>query len=293
MKSGNELIHTFWGRATLRVTKKPSQTFLSFGKFQLNVRDMLDILTSKLLTDAGFPHHGFTTRLKGVSKGPYASLNMGYGIGDDDAAVCRNHELLRIRLDADMPMARLRQVHSGTVVPAAEVIGSSHHDGWRGPGSVEADGIVSESPGVLLAVQVADCVPVLLADPKTGSVAAVHAGWRGASKRVVQNAVRKLEHLGASPGRIVAALGPRICPKCYEVGEDVARHFPESVDPLRRAPGKFLLDLARAVEVSLLAAGLSSRNIDVLGATTCCDDRFYSYRKSGGTCGRGLGFISG
>ncbi len=254
---------------------------------------MLDILTSRRLLEAGFSHHGFTTRHGGVSQGPYFSLNLGFDVGDDDDAVRRNHELLRSHLGTDLPLARLHQVHLGAIAAASEVLGAANRDGWTGPGTAQADGIVSADPGVLLAVQAADCVPVLLADPKTRAVAAVHAGWRSTSKRVVQNAVRKLEHLGASSKTIVAAVGPRICPTCYEVGEEVARHFPESADPLRRSPGKFLLDLAAAVEVSLIAAGLSSPNIDVLDATTCCDDRFYSYRKSGGTCGRFFGFISG
>jgi hypothetical protein len=157
---------------------------------------------------------------------------------------------------------------------------------------VEADAVFSFGSAAVLAVQTADCAAVLLADPESRAVAAVHAGWRGAASGVIRSAVRALRDHGSEPRRLLAAIGPCIGPECYEVGADVARRFPESTDPVKGEPGKFFLDLGAAVEVSLLAAGLTSSNIDrVRACTRCAAEELYSHRGSGGTCGRGLGLI--
>jgi hypothetical protein len=144
----------------------------------------------------------------------------------------------------------------------------------------------------VLAVQTADCAAVLLADPESRAVAAVHVGWRGAAGGVLRGAVRALRSRGSDPLRLLAVIGPCIGPECYEVREDVAHRFPESIDPVAGKPGAFLLDLGYAIEVSLIAAGLTSRNVDrIRVCTRCAAGELFSHRGSGGRCGRGLGFI--
>ncbi len=241
----------------------------------------IQLFTSELLARAGFAH-GFAKRAGGVSEGPYASLNLASGVGDDEACVAQNVSRLRAAIGADVPLARVRQVHGNAVVDAAVALGAE----------VEADAIAAQGIDAFLAVRTADCAAVLLADPETRAVAAVHAGWRGASNGVIRNAVRALRDRGAEPRRLLAAIGPCIGPECYEVGADVARRFPESVDPVRGKDEAFLLDLGNAVEVSLLGAGLTSRNVDrIRVCTRCAPDALFSHRGSGGACGRNLGFI--
>jgi hypothetical protein len=250
----------------------------------------LETFESRLLYRAGFAH-GFTKRVGGVSEGPFASLNLAFGVGDDDERVRENLRRLEAALGADAPLLRVRQVHGNDVVDAAELLAVGGGE-WTAPPVVEADAIVASATAAVLAVQAADCAAVLLADPETRAVAAVHAGWRGAANGLIRNAVRALRDLGAEPGRLLAAIGPCIGPECYEVGDDVARRFPESVDPVQGRPGFHLLDLGYAVEVSLLGAGLTSRNLDrVRACTRCAAEELYSHRGSGGTCGRGLGLI--
>jgi YfiH family protein len=246
---------------------------------------------SELLIDAGFPEHGFTTRRGGVSTGPFASLNLAHDVGDDPSAVLENLSRLEAAHGGDAPLLRTVQVHGNRVVDATELLASGAGR-WTDPPGREADAITCRGLDAVLAVQVADCAPILVADPETGAVAAIHAGWRGAASGVILNAIKRLSHDGCTPRSLIAAIGPCICRGCYEVGEEVARRFPESVDPIPGEPGKHLLDLGYAIEVSLIAAGLTHANIDRLSGCSRCDDELYSHRGADGeNCGRTLGFI--
>jgi len=228
----------------------------------------------------GFTKHGFT-----------AGDGFGRDRGEEEAVDARFVEL-KNRLQTDAPLAQLQQVHGATVVNGADPAVRSV--AWTDRPTVEGDALVSFDRDVVLAVRTADCAPVLIACPTTGAVAAVHAGWKGLAKGVVRDAVKSLVRGDASPIGLLAAIGPCICEKCYEVGEDVARHFPESVDPVKDHPGKFMMELALAVEVSLITAGLTSDNIDRLDICTACGNRgLHSHRASGGNCSRQLAFICG
>jgi polyphenol oxidase len=253
---------------------------------------MIDILSSNLLNDAGFTH-GFATRSGGASRGSYASLNAAFDVGDDAAVVRENTRRIAEAAGLDGALLRVRQVHGNRVVTATELIDEKPQDRYSPP-TVEADAIVAPADTeAALAVQTADCAAVLLADPRTGVVAAVHAGWRGTAAGVLRRTVRKMAELGASSGDLLAAVGPRICLQCYEVGEEVVRAFPESADPVRGKPGTFLLDLGRAVEVSLIGLGLRGDSIDLLEhCTACSTDMFFSHRAEGEPTGRQLSFIA-
>ena len=160
----------------------------------------MEILRSRLLDP--FPH-GFTTRLGGLSRPPYDALNLGEGVGDDPAAVAESWR--RLALAAGVSFARVRQVHGARVVVAERA---------GGPGD-EADAVATRTPGVAAYVSVADCVPVLVADPRGNAVAAAHAGWRGTIARVAARAVEALVGMGARREDLVAAVGPSIGPCCY------------------------------------------------------------------------------
>lgn len=254
-------------------------------------RNGISWFQSEMLLEAGFPVHGFTKRKGGVSQGPFASLNLSYDVGDDPACVDENLWRLREAIGAEGPLFRVKQVHGIAIAEAESLPGES---AWKGEPTVEADGIVGTDAHGVLAVQNADCVPVLLADPSTRMVAAIHAGWRGASRGVVRAGVRALVDKGAKASELIAAVGPCVCESCYEVGAEVARHFPESVAEKKGTKDKFHLDLAYAVEVSLVTSGLYGTRIERIRAcSSCLAEDLYSRRRDGAVTGRFLGFISG
>jgi YfiH family protein len=242
----------------------------------------LELLSSHRLQ--GFPH-GFTTRRGGHSRGPFESLNLGGAVGDEPAALDANWAELASA--TGLAFARVRQVH-GDRVHRARAPG--------GGGTEEGDAVVSAQRGLAACVSVADCVPVLIADPKSGAVAAVHAGWRGTLARVARAAVRALERdHGARPGDLLAAVGPSIGPCCYEVSVDLAHRFRLELGPGagNPRPGQPRVDLWLASEAILKAAGLARRRIDVLGRCTSCEpDLFFSHRRDIGRTGRQVGFIA-
>jgi purine-nucleoside/S-methyl-5'-thioadenosine phosphorylase / adenosine deaminase len=241
----------------------------------------MEILRARLLAD--FPH-GFTTRRGGASRAPFDAANLGGAVGDAPEAVEANWGALRRETALDF--ARVRQVHGDRVVVA------------RAPTAPreEADAIVSAARGVAACVSVADCVPVLLADPRSGAVAAVHAGWRGTFARIAARAVEALaREAGARPGDLLAAVGPGIGPCCFEVAQDLAERFRDAMGPRIATPRVHgaRVDLFLANELTLREAGLAPERIEVLGRCTSCESEvFFSHRRDAGRTGRQVGFIA-
>jgi YfiH family protein len=172
-------------------------------------------------------------------------------------------------------MASLKQIHSGLVLCAD-----------RDAGCVgEGDALISNWPGRLVSVRTADCLPILLADARTGAVAAIHAGWRGTVAQIAATAVACMTaEFGSRPEDLLAAIGPGIGKCCYQVGAEVARQFGES--------GACNLDLAEHNSRQLKKAGLMATNIDIISACTFCQpDEFFSYRREGERAGRMISYI--
>jgi polyphenol oxidase len=242
----------------------------------------VELLTSRLL--GGF-RHGFTTRQGGHSQGPYRSLNLGGAVGDEPASVEANWA--EVRAVTGLAFARVRQVHGCRV----------HHA--QGPAEApaeEADAVVSARPGVAACVSVADCVPILVADPRSGAVAAVHAGWRGTLVRAAGRAVAELVRAhGARPADLVAAVGPSIGPCCYAVSVDLAERFRAAFGPAAAnpSPSQARVDLWLANTAILREAGLARERVEVLERCTSCEaDFFFSHRRDSGRTGRQAGFIA-
>lgn len=172
-------------------------------------------------------------------------------------------------------MASLKQIHSGIVLRADRQAGCVG----------EADALVTAEPGAMVSIRTADCLPILIADKRTGAVAAVHAGWRGTAARIAGAAVARLgEEFGARPEDLVAAIGPGIGVCCYEVGEEVALQLDRS------HAGR--VDLAQNNRRQLEQAGLAPHSIDILSPCTYCDaERFWSYRREGERAGRMISYI--
>jgi hypothetical protein len=224
---------------------------------------------------AGVPH-GFLGRRGGVSRGIYSGLNVGLGSNDDPQAVRINR---RLALEAVAPGAQLvtlHQVHSSSVIAVA----APHPDDAR----PQADALVTDRPGLALGILTADCTPVLFADPRAGVVGAAHAGWKGAIGGVVDETLAAMERLGASRSGIVAAVGPTIARKSYEVDAAFLRTF-VARDPEHERffsggrAGHYQFDLEGFVVSRIAAAGVGQ--VEALGLDTYTNpDRFFSYRRT-------------
>ena len=238
-------------------------------------------LRSGRLAGGGFDH-GFATRVGGRSAGPYASLSFG-GPGDDPDAVEENHRLLAAA--AGFPRSDLRtveQVHGGAVVLLDTLAPI--------PPGTRADALVATAPGLVPAVRTADCVPLLLADPRSGRVAAVHAGWRGAWLRIPAAAVAELRACGSRPSDLIAAVGPAIGRCCYEVSDELASRFAAAFGPAVVTGRR--LDLREVVRLQLFAAGIPAAAVEIVGGCTACDPALhFSHRRDEGRTGRHLSFV--
>ncbi|HET9449450.1 MAG TPA: peptidoglycan editing factor PgeF [Aggregicoccus sp.] len=239
--------------------------------------------------------HGFCTRAGGVSEGPFASLNLGFSVGDERERVEENYRRLAALAGAPLrALHRVSQVHGARVVQAHPQ-GSGPVSEGAGPPPTEgdADGLWTEAPGEWVAVSTADCVPILLVDPEGQRVAAVHSGWRGTEAHIAARAVEALVARGARPERLLAAVGPCIQACCYEVSAELGERFAARFGPavVDRGQGRVRLDLGRAVRQTLEGAGLTPAHVDVLPHCTACDaQRFFSHRRDAGRTGRHLSF---
>ena len=246
---------------------------------------------SPLLERAGV-QHAFSTRLGGISAPPFDSLNLGNPSGcdvqDDYPRIYQNYDLLQAAVGlAGRERCWVHQVHGGAVVeiPRGEPFESG----------AKADAMVSDDAGRILAVRVADCVPVLLATADGTRVAGIHAGWRGVTAEVVPAAYRVLLRERAT-ATILAAIGPCIGFESFEIGPEVLEQFaaafgPEA--PIRRRDGKGYVDLRAAIRVQLLRLGVPTDQIDTTDRCTVCDaDEFFSHRRERGITGRMAALIS-
>ena len=233
----------------------------------------LDIVRAAALD--GVPH-GFFGRSGGLSTGAVAGLNCGTGSGDDPATVEANRRLAADAILPGAPIASVYQIHSPTAVIVTEAVPHAER--------LKADALVTDRPGLLLAIVTADCAPILLADTEAGVIGAAHAGWRGALAGVTDQAIAAMLSLGARIERIAAAIGPCLARASFEVGHD----FPEPLladDPenecfFSEGPnGKPHFDLEAYLVACLAAAGV--RRVETSGLDTySLEDRFYSYRRA-------------
>lgn len=223
----------------------------------------------------GIPH-GFLGRRGGVSTGIVGGLNVGFGAGDDAAAVAENRARAA---GAVLPGARLvsvHQVHSPDCVTVSEP--------WSDAERPQADALVTDRPGLLLGIVTADCAPVLLADRSAGVIGAAHAGWKGAAAGVIERTLEAMEALGAKAGSIAAAVGPCIAQASYEVDADFHGRFLSAESANERfftagKPGHWQFDLEAYVAHRLESAGV--RKVQALGFDTySAPDRFYSFRRA-------------
>jgi hypothetical protein len=250
---------------------------------------------SPLLDAVGVPH-AFSTRVGGISPQPFDSLNLGNPSNcdtvDDWDSIYRNYALLEGAIGcAGRPRCWVHQVHGNVVHRVAA--GEPFESGPKG------DALVSDDAGRIVAVRVADCVPILIASNDGRLVAAVHSGWRGVIADVVGATVASMRSWRSdmSPATFVAAVGPCIGYEAFEVGPEVINEFTAAFGadaPVRRTDdGKGRVDLRRAVKQQLLRAGLTEANVDTSDRCTVRDrDEFFSHRRDRGVTGRMAALIS-
>jgi YfiH family protein len=282
----------------------------------------LNLLHAAHLSQLPWLVHGFSTRVGGFSRvyGKNA-LNLGFTKDDSKAAVERNRLAFLATLGIrgkpgtgsdPWPLVTLRQVHSD-IIRFVDSPAESQHAG---------DGLITATPGLLLAIQTADCLPIILVDPKRRAVGVFHAGWRGTLKRIVEKGVGEMcRYFGSRARDLKAEIGPGIHSCCYEVGHEVRDQFAsqfayaaklfreiEETDPVRekypmlfltaRAPGhsdlpkKIFLDLVEANRQQLLAVGLPAKGIEASPlCTSCRTDLLFSHRAEKGRTGRMMGVV--
>lgn len=213
--------------------------------------------------------HGFFGRQGGVSQGIYTSLNTGFHKDDDDTNIIENRQRICSVMGISH-MVTLRQVHKSDVLIVDQNTINGH----------QSDAMVSKTPGRLLAIQTADCAPILLTDPFEGIIGAIHAGWRSAVAGIVEKTIDAMQSLGAKKENITAAIGPCIHQKSYEVGQEVfdaAKQENFFISSVRL--GYYLFDLGGYVLHELETQGI--KNTEVLSLDTyALEDEYFSCRRS-------------
>ncbi|HEY0625705.1 MAG TPA: peptidoglycan editing factor PgeF [Allosphingosinicella sp.] len=233
----------------------------------------VDVIRAKLLYGV---RHGFLGRRGGVSEGVCAGLNVGWGSSDDRELVRENRRRAVEAVAPGTKLVTVHQVHSPVALAATEP--------WPDDARPPADAIVTDRPGLALGILTADCTPVLFADREAGVIGAAHAGWKGAVGGVIGATVEAMERLGAKRENVVAAVGPTIARKSYEVDEGFFSRFAEQDEVNERfftdgKPGHYQFDLEGYVVSRLAEAGLG--RVEALGLDTYSDpERFYSFRRA-------------
>jgi len=231
--------------------------------------------------------HGiFSTRQGGCSSAPFDHLNLGFDLGDCEHHVIKNYELLLRKSGVGGFPHQAKQVH------ASQILYCSGEGKIHGQ---EADILLADSP-CCLAVRTADCVPILLVDPTIGVFSAVHAGWRGTEKKVVQKAIEGMQNHGAHIQHILATIGPCIGPCCFKINHDISSRLMGScggkVRVIQRNFNQWYVDLAAINYQQLRAMGVLHLHIEKQDYCTMCHpELFFSYRRAGGKTGRLLAIV--
>ncbi|MEE0945642.1 MAG: peptidoglycan editing factor PgeF [Acutalibacteraceae bacterium] len=255
--------------------------------------------TFPLLDRIDFVRNAFTTRLGGVSKGMYSTMNMSFTNGDRYEDVLENYRIICNHIGADINKVVLsHQTHTNNVrIVTEEDIGKGI---FKDRDYDNVDGLITNVSGIVLVTQYADCTPLLFCDPVKRVVATSHAGWRGTASEIGRITVEKMcKHFGSNPSDIIAAIGPSICKNCYEV--DAPVYEPISKIPYldkdkiftSKGGGKYMLDLWETNKQILINAGIRPQNINVTDLCTNCNpDIFHSHRYTGGKRGNLAALIS-
>ncbi len=288
---------------TLKITRKTTQR--PVDHLQLHEQGEVTWISFPNLDEESWLLNGFSTRLGGVSKGDCATMNLGFGRGDDPEAVKENFRILGRAMGFDPDKLVLsKQTHTINIM---EVGKEEEGAGFlRERDYDDIDGLITNTPGTVLATFYADCVPLVVADPVHKAVGTAHSGWRGTVADMGGELIRRMQECyGTNPEDVIAAIGPSICQDCYEVSEDVIEQFrkayPEQTwaaifernDNDADGVAHYQLNLWEACRQNFLRAGVREENLSVPDLCTCCNPQLlFSHRASHGRRGNLAAFIS-
>lgn len=245
-------------------------------------------------------YHGFSTRLGGVSKGIYSSMNLSFTRGDEEEAVLENYrriaDAIGFSMEGIVCSDQTHTVHIRQVTEADKGKGVLQKKDYT-----DIDGLITNVPGITLTTFYADCVPLFFLDPVNKAAGLAHSGWRGTVDRMGEKMVKAMrDAFGSEPENLYAGIGPSICQDCYEVSADVADRFREEFQGYeedagllyKTKPGKYQLNLWKANEIVLKEAGILREHISFPGICTCCNPEFlFSHRASQGKRGNLCAFL--
>lgn len=306
-----EVIERLWKQAEEKSELHREKFYIRQEKeCRIDFEGEAPVVRFQVFNDLPGVNAGFSTRFGGVSNGELGELNLGFGRGDNPAAVQRNYQIFSKSFGVKTGQLVLSdQVHGTDIacVSKKDTCAGAVDGDDIGSCQVEkkltaVDGLFTNERGVCLVTAFADCVPLLFYDPVKCCIASSHSGWRGTAAGMGRKTVEEMVgRFGCRRGDILAVVGPSICQSCYEVGEDVIdemrKNFAEEeIGKIACASGgkqkKYQLDLWAANTLLLQKCGLKPENIHVSGLCTCCNpELFFSHRASGGQRGNLCGFI--
>ena len=258
----------------------------------------LPLLHYPLLDQTGMVEHCFTTRLGGVSKGMYSTLNFSFVRGDEYDSVMENYRRVAEAFGKTVDdFVCTDQTHTTTVLKVGKE--EKGYGVTKEKTYTDVDGLITNEPGVILSTFYADCVPLYFVDPVHKAIGLSHSGWRGTVGRMGQKTLEAMaEAFGTRPEDVYAAVGPSICQDCYEISEDVAEHFYQEFEGhgeeilINKGNGKYQLDLWKTNEIVLLEAGIKPEHLAVTNICTCCNSEvLFSHRASQGKRGNLAAFL--
>ena len=266
---------------------------------QLNIKNGVPYITFSVLDQLPWLKNGFSTRHGGVSTDYLSSLNLGFGRGDLEENVVKNHEIIAEAIGfSPNSIVSSHQTHTTNVkIVTKEDCGKGIYQ----PRDYEdVDGMITNEPGITLVTYYADCVPLYMVDTKNRAIGLSHSGWRGTVEKMGKVTIALMQKTyGTNPKDVIACIGPSICQDCYEIGDDVAKEFKKVFCDnihdilLEKENGKYQLNLWKCNELIFKEAGVPLENIKVTDICTCCNpETLYSHRGHNGKRGNLAAFLT-
>lgn len=266
---------------------------------KLNIKKGVPYISFRALDQLPWLKNGFSTRYGGVSTDYLSSLNLGFGRGDLEENVVKNHEIIAEAIGfSPSSIVSSHQTHTTNVkIVTKDDCGKGIYQ----PRDYEnVDGMITNEPGITLATYYADCVPLYMVDTKNRAIGLSHSGWRGTVEKMGKVTIALMQKTyGTNPKDVVACIGPSICQDCYEIGDDVAKEFKKVFCDniheilLEKENGKYQLNLWKCNELIFKEAGVPLENIQVTDICTCCNpETLYSHRGHNGKRGNLAAFLT-
>lgn len=269
------------------------------NSIELKENSGIPYLSYPILEKTGLVHHGFSTRMGGVSQGDFSTMNFSVSRGDSEEAVLENYRRIAKAMELNFDgLVASSQTHTTNI---RKVTGEDALKGiLKEQDYDDIDGLMTDEKGVALVTLYADCVPLYFLDPVHKAIALSHSGWKGTVGNMAGITIGAMaEEYGTRPEDLLVCIGPSICVDCYEIGEDTASEFKKafSIEDQKeilipKEGGKYQLDLWKANRILLLKAGIQEEHLKVTNICTCCNPKLlFSHRASKGKRGNLAAFL--